>query len=405
MAAYNHEHERRRLHEPGIKNASKSVKGNIWGLLAERTGTLHSFTIKTDNGNITSAPGYEHRGGLVKSYEKSEKEAGTDQLVERYRIETAGYEEAEKLFFELPYYSTVLLLSPAPEKIPQELKEQGYEGQSMAYFYHILPGEEKDRRVIKSLTWANHFDLEDQAKILNHFLGEGVVEESEESILLHPVGNCVFTQNTQSLRLLWDKIAEGYAEKDRKFILPPYRLIEEYLLNGRELQKNKHRVLSIMIDEIARLKVEGVADDELEHKWAIMLNLADQELLHKDISEQAPPVEYVWPVAYRFDDRMYDSDPLLVFEHHQHLNYTPRTVASHCGTSGGIGDNGVDSLLTSLTTRTFEAEKLYSSTDETSEPFKCPKCKKETHGRVGNSCPSCGITKEEAKKKGLVVCD
>jgi hypothetical protein len=39
-----------------------------------------------------------------------------------------------------------------------------------------------------------------------------------------------------------------------------------------------------------------------------------------------------------------------------------------------------------------------------SEPFECPKCQKKTHGPVGNQCPKCGLTKEDAEKEGFITC-
>jgi len=46
----------------------------------------------------------------------------------------------------------------------------------------------------------------------------------------------------------------------------------------------------------------------------------------------------------------------------------------------------------------------HSSDKRIKEPFVCPKCKYETTEPVGNQCPSCKITKDEAVKEGYVTC-
>lgn len=40
----------------------------------------------------------------------------------------------------------------------------------------------------------------------------------------------------------------------------------------------------------------------------------------------------------------------------------------------------------------------------TQEYFKCPKCKYQADGPIGNTCPGCGLTKEKAAKDGIETC-
>src|SRR3989344_1205920 len=234
VSAWNNDHELRRLAEEGLSYDAKvaSLKDQYWSLLAERTGTLNNFTLDVSNDDRkVTAIGFEHRGDLDSTYEKSVREAESEVIAKRYDLENRGYEAVKKKFFELPLYSTVVLFSPPPS---HDMQKKGYGGDTSICFYHILPGETKDKRIIKSLALLNKFDEEDSASILNN-LGDEKVLPTEESILLSPIGIKSKDSNTGSLKTIWNSIEDQYQRKNYNFLLPPYELVENFLLHGDKL--------------------------------------------------------------------------------------------------------------------------------------------------------------------------
>jgi len=183
MSAFRLEVERDRVNEAfraGMNQAliEQSVDDQLRSLLAERTQTVHPFTLAVDGADVT-ARGFEHRGDLGNTYARSIKEAADVQRAGRFELENRGYEKAKEKFFDLPLYSTVVLMSPPPEVVIE-----GYPGYNLMYFYHILPGETDGKRTIKSLSFINKFEKQEQVEILRRIDPEVEVEATESSILL-----------------------------------------------------------------------------------------------------------------------------------------------------------------------------------------------------------------------------
>lgn len=374
MAAWNNEHEISRLAEEGLGYDAKvtSLKNQYWSLLAERTGTLNNFTLDVDNVNKkATAVGFEHRGDLDNSYGKSVKEAESEIVARRYNLENKGYEAVKKQFFELPLYSTIVLFSPPPS---HDMQKFGYGSDTSICLYHILPGQDDSKRTIKSLALLNKFTEEDSADVLNT-LGTEKVLPTEESILLSPRGVRAQESTTGSLKTIWNNIEKQYEQQHYDFVLPPYEIVENFLLHGDKL-KDKHTTLSAMIDHLAHKYARGELDQDFQKKWHIMLNLADQELLHKDETRPVSIGEKVFTYSVS----------QTLFEAHAHLDHKPRMVAGNCGNSGSEMDSLTKNPLkalnasTLLTTNTFEVEKGpceecgKSSSDN---HYHCPDCKKQ----------------------------
>jgi hypothetical protein len=73
-------------------------------------------------------------------------------------------------------------------------------------------------------------------------------------------------------------------------------------------------------------------------------------------------------------------------------------VRAGCGNSGGF----------SLSIPPEKAPFLFNSVAQFSnkEWFKCPECRYNANGPIGNTCPGCGLTKEEyAEESGAEMCD
>ena len=97
-----------------------------------------------------------------------------------------------------------------------------------------------------------------------------------------------------------------------------------------------------------------------------------------------------------------DRSTPLTFAMTHYQGQAPPQVAGSCGnTSGsasGLTSPNIFNKSSSL------GELLSTNDDSKKEPFVCPKCGYETTKPVGDQCPSCKITKEEAVEKGYVTC-
>lgn len=80
---------------------------------------------------------------------------------------------------------------------------------------------------------------------------------------------------------------------------------------------------------------------------------------------------------------------------HTHGHESPQ-VSGSCGPSGKTRSNGLFSRYEALMKAIFGEQ----------EWFNCPKCNYQADGPVGNTCPGCGISKENyAKESGKETCD
>jgi len=398
MPAFNLEYERRRLAEGGMSDAvrARSVKDNLRTLVAERTLSPSHFELRVSSG-VTTGIGYEQRGDLSRSFQKSEAEAPNDRIIQRYRLENEGFEKAKKEFFRLPLYSTIMLWSPPPdEPIP------GYPGHSFAYFYHVLPGRKEEERTIKALAWINYFSKEDQADFLNELNEDGAVQPTEGSILTSPViargGN-----GTESFRAFWQTLERQHKEKGYNSFMPSASVMEQQLLRGDEIMRDKHLELDIIMEDVAKRLAEGATQNEIAREFNIMLGLADKELLHKhwehqDLVLPREPNERVLP-------------PLqAIIAMNSHHGENVRAVETYCGISEGMTLEqsptslfGTTEKTASINSFTFKISKESTSNSEnTVLCCKCPFCKELVDAKIDGGriyCPECGKSAPYSKSK------
>lgn len=96
-----------------------------------------------------------------------------------------------------------------------------------------------------------------------------------------------------------------------------------------------------------------------------------------------------------------DGNAPLTFAMTHYQGQTPPQVAGSCGSTGN-SSNGLTS--SNIFNKYSSLDKLFSTNKDDKEPFVCPKCGFKTTESVGNQCPSCRITKEEAVEQGYVTC-
>ena len=393
MEAFNHAYEQERIRayrKYFLETSSRvetSVANQVWALVAERTETLNPFDLNLNTKKqVATAVGFEHQGDLLNTYQNSLEKAEVNQdIAARFQLENKGFEEVKKRLLGLPLYSTVLLFSPPPKL---EMKKYGYGGKSMAYFYYILPGEKKEERLVKALTWENDFSEADFAEILNTLFREDLISADEVSILTSPVG--IYgnqKRKNSSLEEVWQAIEKVYAKKERNFILSPLALIEKYLFGGEEMRGQENAELAILIDEFAKQYISGMTPS-LEKKWRIILNLADNKLLHQDITagnEILPAVKV--PTGLEGN----------IFRWYEQFDKPTRTVFGSCGSSGGEKDTISENPLEQFTNSLFRTQTFKISTEKSERTFHCTcrACGEEVEAKIADGeihCPKCHAT-------------
>lgn len=383
MPAFNLDDERKRLREPGLSQQAKtdSTRDSVRTYLMERTGAPSYFRLEA-NPEAVTAVGYEQRGDLDNSYAKSVQEAEKDDIAKRYRLENEGYAEVKKQFFDLPLYSTIMLFSPSPDvPIP------GYPGHGMTYFYHILPHAEKKKRVIKALAIKNYFTKDEQAEILTTIGAKAQVSPTEEGILRTPVAAYSGTEDAGSMGMLWEKVDEVYSRRPREadFPRPSFNVLKRYMLHGKELWDKKHQALSLMTEDMAKRIIRGESDENLAKDWDIMLNLADKELLHEDVSPALPGEDMVLRVI---PDR-----ETVIFDRYRHLSFAPRRMPTPCGLSAGLGTYSTQASDPTMITGTFVVKGELSGGERALKCKNCPLClAPDIMATIKNgeiTCPKC----------------
>jgi hypothetical protein len=139
-----------------------------------------------------------------------------------------------------------------------------------------------------------------------------------------------------------------------------------------------------MTKEIAKRIIAGESDRDLAEDWDIMLNLADKELIHEDITSQLPeePID----ISSKGKEQ-------IVFDRHRNLAHKPRTVITSCGVSAGLGEYETEAAVPTLLTGTFTVQGEASGKERTLKCKNCPLCLAPdivatiANGKI--TCPKC----------------
>lgn len=86
----------------------------------------------------------------------------------------------------------------------------------------------------------------------------------------------------------------------------------------------------------------------------------------------------------------------------QLIGYYQDKIPPAAGGSCGSTKNSKDSNSANIFNKFSSLNSLFSQDND--EPFVCPKCGYKTTKPVGNQCPDCHITKEQAAKEGFNTC-
>ena len=226
-------------------------------------------------------------------------------------------------------------------------------------------------------------------------------QEKHLSMTAIRVESPTLAQFNSALIILTGQVIEF--EKAEEFLASPFVIpgfwensehVVSYIFNLKPNGKNDSLyskiipLLSPYINEFIDYVKQGAPKEFLF--WAFQT----VELLALDLIEEYSRVNSLQPF---FVDR----DVPLTYAMTNYQGQVPPRVAGSCGStgnsSGGLTSSNIFNNYSSLA-------ELFSTSKDGKEPFVCPKCGFETTGSVGNQCPSCKLTKDQAVIQGYVTC-
>lgn len=195
----------------------------------------------------------------------------------------------------------------------------------------------------------------------------------------------------------------GTNVKDADFLISPLKVdstfksaddVHKYLHKNHEFitQEEFNQIIAIvtpLITSYINTLSEKPFDEELQLlTYNAILNKADAAFLlirHKDRQKFVKDYLFQSQMSVKADILMLGRKPV-------------RAVATGCGSSGGFSvANNLNVVFSPFSVSEFGGRK-----DQ--EWFSCPKCKYKANGPVGNTCPGCGLTKQEFAENGGEIC-
>jgi hypothetical protein len=101
-----------------------------------------------------------------------------------------------------------------------------------------------------------------------------------------------------------------------------------------------------------------------------------------------------------FQEDTYSENHIKFFAQSKPLTVTGGSCPVTKKTDGLFGNSFLS--IGDIHSQLLEGNTLSSIVDK--EPFECPRCHFKTHKSVGDQCPSCKLTKNEAAKEGFTTC-
>ena len=252
---------------------------------------------------------------------------------------------------------------------PPGLKSEGYGNYGFIYIGKInrVDGSGQEKHLSMSAIRVENPTMQQFNSALTILTGKKVTFAQPEEFLASP------------------EVVSGF--------LGNYKKILAYIFNLQPDGKNNSLfkkiipLLSPYVQEFIDYVKQGVPKEFLFQAFQTVELLALD--LIKEFSEKANPQLY-------FINR----DSPLSFAITNYHDRTPPPVAGSCGSTKS-STNEITSA--NIFNKSSSFSVLFSKEDD-SNLFVCPKCGFATAERVGNQCPGCKITKEEAVEQGYVTC-
>ncbi len=202
---------------------------------------------------------------------------------------------------------------------------------------------------------------------------------------------------------LWGKKyeeAEGFLSSPQIIDIEPDR-VKDFIhgnfeikdKRGKEIFKKALKRLDSVISEYTQVVKRGTSEQKRRALYALEnITLEVKENLESSLEANVIYLsDFVHPnLTVAMGMKKYISEP-------------PKVLGS-CGATGRVESNNIFSNLNVFEDSTRSI--LNSNSEDETEWFTCPKCSYRADGPVGNTCPGCGLTKEQfAQESGEPVCD
>lgn len=141
--------------------------------------------------------------------------------------------------------------------------------------------------------------------------------------------------------------------------------------------------LSPFINDLIRLTHEGATIDERKQALNVLENLTAG--MYKSINNDFSGIKSVIQTL--------DTSAAKI-----RFGHKPEIVAGSCGASGSSNNILSNNIFNSI----GDINSIFKTEDD--DMFECPKCHQLSKPPVGDSCPKCRYTRQQAMKDGQLVC-
>src|SRR3989344_1420392 len=307
----------------------------------ERQQLRHSDAFRYKDGRVRDPHGSESMFDLCQKAIDLRKKEKKSFI--REAAEKYGFESLDRQLQAAESESSIIWMSPPGPK------EEGYGNYGFVYFGKVFQGYSTERSIQMTAIRVENPTLEQFNKAFYMLTNEEKEAEHAEEFLDSP-------------RVLGEDIKEGYVDAvvNRVF---DFRF-------SREKQEKFELVIRKSLPLIR---------DFANNPSRTMEDLFALENYVLDLRRE----------PNGFDKK----SPQRLVELVGDFRREPPKAAGSCGSTKSSNNiiNSISSTMNSLL-----SEK---------EGFQCPRCGEEAVGPVGDTCPSCGLTKEEYAESGADVCD
>lgn len=280
--------------------------------------------------------------------------------------EYQGLISLEEQLRTAPENSTIIWTSPPGSS------HDGYG--DYGFFFAGTVNTNKNNDDVKKITMTafriNNQTVEQCGKAISQLTGDTVCFQNAEECIAHPT--IVSQEKSCDIPSVLQEVFHFTCD-----------------FESERLFKNTMKILEPSIRSFINMVYKGASKEQIQYGFYALENYAIA--LRQTIKEQFYDITYI-------NRRLDVSQEIVPF--HTLVDYfgfsPPPLVAGSCGSTGVKSSNIFNNSLSSLSS-------LFSSS-EYSENFTCPSCHEESTPPVGDNCPKCGITKDQAEKKGMTTC-
>lgn len=256
---------------------------------------------------------------------------------------------------------------------PPGAPEDGYGGYGFFFLGKVHASEKSkdEKKIVMTAYRIDNLTIDQCSRAISQLTSHEVCFQTAEECIAHP--KIIQSENARGINSLLGDVFNFTCD-----------------FESEQLFKKTMKILQPSIYSFIGMVHNRVSKNQVQQAFYALENYAIS--LRRIIKEQF----YTMDIIHRRDAVFQEVVPFHLLVNHFGFS-PPPAVAGSCGSTAVKSANLFNNSLSSLIS-------LFSS--EQSEDFECPnpKCKKKSTPPVGDSCPQCGITKDEAKSQGLTTC-